>query len=107
MIKIDMRLPRNCYVCPCNYTIETGPYEGEQICSILSYKGESVENSVIGKGKRPDYCPIIPARTSAAAPVRDNSGRDDVMDSALLFLANNKPSDLMDVITSAIKANGW
>ena len=52
MILIDMEIPENCYDCPCSYRIERGQHEGEEICSILSYAGKTVEECLLGVGER-------------------------------------------------------
>ena len=58
MILIEMEIPKSCYVCPCSYTIRTGPYEGEEVCSILNHQGKPVEESWINVYARPVHCPM-------------------------------------------------
>ena len=58
MILIDMEIPENCYDCPCSYRIEHGQHEGEEICSIMSYAGKTVEECLLGVGERAGSCPM-------------------------------------------------
>lgn len=47
MIQIDMRMPQDCFDCPCSYYIQSGTYQGQLMCNVREYQGKPVKDCLM------------------------------------------------------------